>query len=228
LARIESESIVRNRYSGELAIALTLALGIAAFVAAPAGAQNGDTFTCRASVLRLTVLPPPSNPFEPYDANERNAPCRADEEGVQGRRTARSGIVTNGFTSAVTEVRRAVAGKNAVGAHSEVADIALRNQGIDNLRVEGATSRATVHCTADGALALTGRSRVGQVKLGDLKVSLGSKPQTLKLGPVTIYANRVIKTGNELTIRALEVVLGDIDVVIAESRAGFTSASSCG
>jgi hypothetical protein len=219
---------VRSKHPLGLAAALALVIGLAASMVGPAMAANGDTFTCRASVLRLQVFAPPSESFEPFRANENNSPCRADEEGISGRRFAQNGLVTNGLVSARTEVRRPEPGKNAVSAHSEVADVALKSAGTETIRARGVTSRATVRCTDAGELNLIASSHPGKVNVGGLTLTLGSKPRTLDLGGIKLYLNRVIRTGNELTVRPVEVVGGDVNLIVAASRAGFTRASSCG
>lgn len=181
-------------------------------------------YTCRASALRLGEQPDQPKPWEPELANRRNNPCIRDAQyWLSGRRQAKNGIVTEGVVAARTEGSHK---QQFVRAHSEIADIRIRNMGVDDVQVAGIVSNARVDCVK-GAPEISGNSRIAQLTIPGLTIPLFEAPSKISLGPIVLWLNRQIRTktanGEAITVRALELETGDETqhLTLAESRAGF-------
>ena len=204
----------RSTWATVIAVS-AIAIPVAAMTAPTAGGAASDSFTCRASVLKL-------GNFEPYRANAPNDPCIADEEGLSGRRYVGNGLAVEGITSARTERRGGAPTNRVVSGHSEVGDLEWRRAGKPSLiHARAVTSYARVDCST-GSPIITSNSHITGLEVNGHTITAGSHPMQLNLGAGTLYLNRTIQRPNEVIVRPIEFDRSDgtTYLKVAESRAG--------
>ncbi len=213
---LRPRSVRSHDLAGSLALGGTLA--VLAFAAAPAGAATGDHFTCRASALRVTALPPLSN-AEPEVANPGNDPCASAH--AQTASVSIPTLLSTGVASASTT--STVSSGSATG---QVANAALF--GPLGLTADVAKASAQYACSA-GTPTPQSSSSVVNLRLGGTPITVsGTYSLPLLTGGVaTVQLNETIATGSSVTRRAVDItVLGGVDngahIVLAEATAGLS------
>ena len=205
-----------------LSVVFTAALALAAAsLAAPAAqAAAGDPFSCRASLARTEGFALPIN-MEPVVANAPNNPCVAEDAALLDP--------LNPLTiSTVASVRALYAQTNLDARSSEArsgaAVAVVTIPGAPTITAYALTSQATATCgTGSGKPKLSGSSNVLYVQIGSDPALIDiSDPQTIDIGVGTVYLNQQTTANDELTQRALRVVVPGVGTVtVAESRADF-------
>jgi len=200
--------------------AAALALGFAA-VPAPAEAAAGDTFSCRASLVRTEGFAVPLLNQEPVVANSNNDPCVSEDAALLDPLNPLQ-------VGDVATVRALYAQTNnnprEAEARSGAAEAVITIPGAPPIRAAALTSQATATCgSGTAAPTLNGSSNVLFVQVGNDEPLVNvSEPQTIPIGIGTVFLNQQTKTGNEVTQRALRVeVPGVGTVTVAESRSDF-------
>jgi hypothetical protein len=201
-------------------------LAIAAVVAGcgvvPGAAQAaaGDTFSCRASALRVSTL----INLEPFVANPQNAPCASDSSALVPPTSL--GPVTVSVLSAKTT--------NAYGASASAASsvatvrITLTPLGLLPLNItvidaEILSTTAAVSCVK-GYPVFDSSSTIAKLTINGQQVINLNQPGSIGLLLATVYLNENVSGPNSVTRRALRISapLLSLNVVVAESSAGFT------
>lgn len=167
-------------------------------------------------------------------ANKHFTPCynkhgRVDKAG----RTLH--LVKLGVLTANTRMkdRRVIkAGKTKSYAGSRTAKVTVGLSGkagkTGAIQIGAATSSASDTCVAKGhrlVVKQRHKSNVAYIVLNGQKQKIGNKSEKISLGPLgTIYLNRVLKHGNKITVRAVEIDLGGTkpSVILAQSQVSYT------
>ncbi len=199
--------------------ALVSVVALLALTATSASAASGDHFTCRASALRVTALPPLLN-AEPKVANSAADPCTSDHPAPTAS-VLLPPLLTTGVVSASTT--STVSSASATG---QVANAALF--GPLGLTADVATASALYACSA-GTPTPQSSSSVVNLRLGGTPITVsGTYSLPLLIGGVaTVQLNETIPTGSSVTRRAVDItVLGGVDdgvhIVLAEATAGIS------
>ncbi|CAN5199941.1 hypothetical protein BH09ACT13_BH09ACT13_10350 [soil metagenome] len=177
-----------------------------------------DTFTCRASALRVTS---PLVNSEPVVANSANNPCVS--ESAQAANATVLGLATANVLNAQTSTESSGAMSNA-----SVADVTITLGG-NTIAATLLQSSALVKCTPGapfhpGRPAFSSASKIATLSVNGVSLAVTGKPnQTITLpgGVLTIVISERIKQSDRITERALRVSSGPLmtNVVVAESIA---------
>lgn len=206
--------------------AVAVAIGLTALPApALAQVQREGTFSCRASALRIDDGQPEGMAIEPIVANQ-SGPCEDEARQVINEDLMGNGVlqVLAVQTDATPDDPTTAAPADGDGGTALVDDVDLTlTDGMNTIRVAGATARAAVTCTA-GQPTLTGSSEVASVTLGTSVIDIppDQADTDIELGPLgTLHLNDQQVVDGALTQRAvwLETPLGN--VVVAEAIADF-------
>jgi len=225
---------------------------MAAF-ASPAAAAPGDTFSCRASAVRVELL---NTKIEPFVANDQDVPCVTDEAGLINP-TDVLGLTRLSVASARTFANPS--GIPGTYAETEVADVKLPVPGestplaalpgllpgdlisgllpdlplaglLPAIHAEVLNTKAGVSCVG-GQPVFYSDSKVVRLQIGDtvIEIPADGKPFEIDLGIAKVFVNENITTPTSVTRRALRVTspLLDLDVVVAESSANVEG-NPCG
>jgi hypothetical protein len=177
------------------------------------GGGDGDTFSCRASAVRVEAG---DLIVEPVVANDAGVPCTADEAGVQDL------VLPLGLGTATAAYADTTSDDDAF-AESGVLTLTL-NLGETTIDAEVLTAEATGSCVA-GQPDLTGSSNVVYLAIdGEEVVELppDGEPIPIEADPLlNLYLNQQVEEDGQLTQRALrlEALDGSVIVTVAEAIA---------
>jgi Ca2+-binding RTX toxin-like protein len=210
---------------------------IAALLAPALASADSNTFTCRASAARATLGG--NNAAEPIVANRPNNPCVADAAGVPDAQTLGSGVQQAEARGAYAETALANSNNNqfdqtatakAAVAH---ADVLANPAGGYVVNADALSASVSAHCFGGTGGTQQPSSNLGTVSVGGHPVDLNGPAQQVfdgisgsPLGAVVkIQTNQLIRDGNTVTRRALEVTVtlgGTVvsDTVVGEASAG--------
>jgi hypothetical protein len=173
-------------------------------------------FSCRASAIRVAGLPLIGT-IEPFVANPRVVPCRAQNDSLLSNVTV--GPVSAGAVEAVTAV---IPGFGA-GSFARVvgANVAIG----PGIGAEVLRANASVTCSS-GSPVLGSESQVTRLVIGTNTVAVPPGHFHITIpGVGTLHLNETITTPNSVTRRALWLQTPSAllpEVVIAEAHADYT------
>lgn len=207
--------MLRRLLSACAAFATTAALAYPPAAAAAAGpaAQQADTFSCRASGLRVSSLLINS---EPIVSNKAGNPCADDTDSLA--KVTIATLVKSGIVDTSTDADPG--GTPGAQSDAEVNNTTI-NLGGAVIKAQVLTSTASAACGTDGAV-LTGSSKVVGLTINGEQINVVDQPVTIPANPLVVVAiNEQTKTADKVTQRALHVhsqLLG-VDIAIAEAIA---------
>jgi hypothetical protein len=181
-----------------------------------AQAAAGDTFSCRASALRVSTL----INLEPFVANAQQTPCA----------TASSGLIppTNVGPVTVSVLTANTSTATGAGAASSVATVRISLApvallGITVIDAQILSTTAGASC-ANGYPVFNSSSTIAKLTINGSQVLNLNQPGTIGLLIGTVYLNENVVSATSVTRRALRVSvpLLNLNVVVAESTAGVT------
>lgn len=187
--------------------------------------RNG-AFACRATALRI-------NAGETAVANAPYAPCA---DGGQTVATASRSVLHVDVAAATLSAASDQTPNDLESTAPDAADNGTATStavkatvgalGLVNVTTTDVRSTASVRCSpgAGGLVpVLTSSSSIGSLKVNGITVTvLGSGAVSLPLGLGTVQFNRTVSTPTSVTRQAVRIVLLGQEVVIGESRAGFS------
>jgi hypothetical protein len=217
-------------------ICLTLAMiaAVAVGLVGPAAAA-ADSFTCRASALRVTS---PLVNSEPVVANKKNSPC-ADETSQLANASvpnlATAGVLNaetdNGTSGATSKASVANAGIT-LGGRVITATVLESSAAVSCV---GGTPSVPFHPGTPGTPVFSGASSIATLSISgqDPIVVTGQPNQTITIpmngSLLTVVINEQIQQSDRITVRALRVTspLLGTNVVVAESIADVSGHHPC-
>ncbi|MGH3862763.1 choice-of-anchor P family protein [Actinokineospora sp.] len=203
---------MRRRLSWIVAVLTPVAIIVPAQTAEAAT----DTFTCRASGVRVTA---PIINSEPIVSNKPGNPCVDDFDALAT--VAVPPLVSTGIVVTNTDVSPG----GAQGANSTaVVNNLVINVGAVVIRARVLHSEAAATCGPTGP-KLTGYSQVAGLSINGTPINVIDQPVTIPANPLVVVAiNEQTVTPGKITQRALHVrsALLGVDIAISESIAGFS------
>ena len=203
---------MRKRMLG-VSAALAIIAALAPIQAVSAAPATTDTFSCRASGLRVNT---PILHSEPVVSNTPGNPCADDND------TLVTVSVPPLVSTGVVVTRTDLSPGGAQGARSDASvDNLLVNVVAVQIRATVISSTASVSCGPNGAV-LSGSSRVAGLRINGVPISVIDQPITIPVAPLLVVAvNEKTVSGGVITQRALHIrsALLGIDIAVAESVA---------
>ena len=211
---------------GAVTLAASTGVAISAPVNASASHHHRGKFSCQAfgGDVAGTYL---------ALANKKYTPC-FNKHGRVNKAGATLGLVKLGVLTANTKMKghkviKAHKTHGSAGARTAKVTVGLsgKNSKLGALQIGAATSNASDTCVSKGGKLVvkqTHHSSVAYIRLNGKKTVIGSQSEKIPLLIGTLYLNRVIKHGNSVTVRAVEIDLGGKKptIILAESKVGYT------
>ena len=168
-------------------------------------------------------------------ANQKFMPCytkhgRVDKAG-RSLSLVKLGVVTTNTRLKGHRVVKAKKTKGTAGARTAKVVVGLSGKfgKVGAIQIGAATSNAADTCVSKGGhlvVKQTHNSNVAYIKTNGKKTPIGNKYEKISLGALgTIYLNRVLKHGNKITVRAVEIDLGGKtkpSIILAQSQVSYT------